>query len=108
MTTDVRFSHFTFRTSTKEHTACYGYRSRGQGRRIGRRGGPRFIRYERAAIVFSKVVGFRARRQLIVTNYEPLLPREARGVPSEKPRSTNYPALKGKGSGRGSLRPKAP
>jgi hypothetical protein len=64
-------------TSTKERTACYGYRSRRQRGGIGRRGSPRLIRHERTAAVFSKVVGFRARRQLIATSYEPPLPREA-------------------------------
>jgi len=30
--------------------------------------------YEWVAVVFGKVVGFRARRQLIATSYKPLVP----------------------------------
>jgi len=40
---------------------------------------------KRVAIVLSEIVGFRARRQLIATSYEPLLPRETRGILSVKP-----------------------
>ena len=44
-------------------------------------------RRRRATTVLGKMVGFRPRRQLMGTSYEPPLPWETEGVPPEEPRS---------------------
>ena len=52
-------------------------------------GAPTGISVYEIIIIFSKVVRFRARRQLIATSYEPLVLKEIRRVLSEEPGSTD-------------------